>query len=138
METDPFDDIQSLYIDPADPALKPRQAAVGPRSKRQWEREFIRFPWTWFERLETKSGATYRLALFLVYEHWRHHGRTIRLTNVMAAEAKIGSKAKWRALVDLERLGLVRIERRTRQSPLVTVLLKLGAERKPHGTETTK
>ena len=122
VERDQFD-IDALRIDPADPAFVPRGAAK--TRKKKWERQFILFPWSWLDRLKaTGRGATWRLALFLVYESWRTGGRTIKLTNIMAAEVGVSPDAKGRALDDLEQAGLIEVERRPDRSPLVTLLVK--------------
>jgi hypothetical protein len=117
-------DIDALQIDPSDPAYVPRGDASKTR-KKKWERQYILFPWSWLDRLEAAGrGATWRLALFLVYEHWRNGGRTIKLTNIMAAEVGVSPGAKGRALDDLEQAGLIEVERRPDRSPLVTLLVK--------------
>ena len=66
--------------------------------------------------------ATFKLALLLLYEHWRSNGSWVRLTNALAATMDILPEAKRRALADLERRGLVSVERRSRKTPLVTIL----------------
>ena len=121
-DRDPFD-VEALRIDPADPTFVPRGATK--TRKKKWERQYILFPWSWLGRLKaTGRGATWRLALFLVYEYWRNGGRTIKLTNIMAAEVGVSPDAKGRALDDLEKAGLIEVERRPDRSPLVTLLVK--------------
>jgi hypothetical protein len=115
---DPFD-LDALRIRPADPHLRPR----GATRKRKWQRRFIQFPWSWMDRLEpVRRGATYRLALMLVYEHWRNGGRVVVLSNIAAEKAGISPRLKWRALAELERLGLVTVERRRPKSPRITLV----------------
>ena len=116
-------DIDAIRINPTDPTLVPR--VVQPkRGREKWERKFIIFPWPWLDRLKaTKSGATCRLALFLVYEHWRTGGRPIKLTNTMAAGVGVSPDAKGRALDELEQIGLVKVERQPRKSPRITLLV---------------
>jgi hypothetical protein len=100
---DPID-IEALRIDPTDPALVPRGA--GKTRKKKWERQYILFPWSWLDRLKTtRRGATWRLALLLLYQHWRTGGRKIKLTNIMAAEVGVSPDAKGRALEDLSKPG---------------------------------
>jgi hypothetical protein len=66
---DPFD-LNNLRADPADPSLRPKGTTT--RRKAGWQKQFIRFPWSWMDRLRaTNRSVTYRLALLLVYEHWR-------------------------------------------------------------------
>jgi hypothetical protein len=78
---------------------------------------------TWVDRLkEARRINTYRLALFLLHRHWKTNGNTIALSNVAIAEAGVSSREKWRALIELERPGLIVIERRRRKSPLIRVI----------------
>jgi DNA-binding transcriptional ArsR family regulator len=118
-------DIETLRIDPTDPAYVPRASGAAKTRKKKWERQYILFPWSWLDRLKTTGrGATWRLALFLVYEHWRTGGRTIKLTNIMAAEVGVSPDAKGRAIDDLEQAGLIEVERRPKRSPRISLLAK--------------
>jgi len=109
MERDPFDP-KNLRVDPSKPL---------PKRRKQWRRQFARVPWEWVERLRpARRVCTYRLALLLVYEHWRQGGRPIALSNVAA---EMPPRSKWRALAELESLGLIAIERRKRKAPLITL-----------------
>jgi hypothetical protein len=43
---------------------------------------FVKVPWIWIERLaRTHSAATYRVAMHLLYQHWKQRGQPIRLAN---------------------------------------------------------
>jgi hypothetical protein len=118
-DRDPFD-LDALRIDPRDPTL----ASAAKARKKKWRRRFIKFPWTWADRLKaTNRGSTYRVALHLVYEHWRSGSRAIELANMALAEVGVKRRAKWRALRELEQLGLIKVEARSRKSPLVTLLV---------------
>lgn len=125
-DDDPFDNIENLRIDLGDPNLKPKTAG---RSKpgKKWQRQFVRVPWLWIDRLKASNrGSTYRLALLLLYEHWRTGGRPVRLSNVMLAGDGVARRSKWRALRELEKLGLVKVERRPRKAPVVTLSVGPG------------
>jgi hypothetical protein len=41
--------------------------------------------WAWLDKLATTPSAvsTYRVAHYLLYEHWRHHGKPFSLPNGM-------------------------------------------------------
>ena len=107
-------DLERLRLDPADLQRKPK--------RKKWQRHYVRFPWEWAERMKSvRRGSSYRLALLLVYEHWRTGGRPIVLTNVALEREGLTRKSKWRALRELEQLGLVEVERRSRKSPRVTL-----------------
>jgi hypothetical protein len=129
-DRDPFD-LDALRIDPRDPNLRPKGAA----RKAKWTRRFIKFPWTWMDRLEPiERGKTYRLALLLVYEHWRGGGRVIVLSNSAVEKIGISRRSKWHALAELERIGLVVVERRSRKSPRITLLLTASAHKNDSAT----
>jgi hypothetical protein len=123
MGTTPKDsfDVAALRIDPADAKFVTK--AAGSR-KVKWQRKFIRVPWAWVDQLKaTKRASTYRLALIMIYEYWRTGGRPIKLSNAMLAGDGVTRKSKWRALRELEQLGLVKVERQPRKSPMVTLLI---------------
>jgi hypothetical protein len=115
---DPFD-LGALQIDPADPNLRPKGATRKARGRKQ----FVRVPWGWVDRLkDAHHVSTYRVALHLLYEHWRNGGRIIKLPN---SALDIERRRKWRGLRELEQFGLIVIERRRRKAPLITVLVDL-------------
>lgn len=61
--------------------------------------------------------------MHILFQHWKSSGKPAKLPNVGLAELGVGDgKTKWRALLELERLGLVEIDRRPKKSPVVTVL----------------
>jgi hypothetical protein len=114
----PFD-LEALQVSEELIAKQKKPAAQTGRPKK-WRREFVRMPWSWAERLQaTRRVSTYRLALLLLYEHWRTGGRTIPLSNVGLAGEGLDRRAKWRALADLEQIGLVEVRRRRRRAPEV-------------------
>ena len=111
---DPFD-LERLRVNPADLQHKAK--------RKKWRRQYVQFPWVWIERLQAaKRISTYRLALMLVYEGWRTGGRPVVLTNTLALAEGVSRRTKWNALIELEGLGLVRVERRTRKSPRLHLL----------------
>jgi hypothetical protein len=78
-------------------------------------KKFIMVPLWWADRLEGATGQTYQVALALLFEGWKAKGTPIKVGN-----DKAGSRqSKWRALAELERRGLVRVERRPNRVPLV-------------------
>jgi hypothetical protein len=75
-DSDPFD-LATLRVD----SERVRQ----PARPKKWQRHYVNVPWQWVERLRrAKRISTYRLALVLLYEHWRTGGRPIVLSNVFA------------------------------------------------------
>jgi len=109
-------DVAALRVDPA---KLPQKSA----KRKRWQRRFVRVPWEWAMRLlGTKhASSVYPLAHLLLYEHWHAGGRPIVLSNALAAEVGLSRSSKWRALKELEELGLVRVKHQARKAPRVTV-----------------
>ena len=103
---DPFDDLEKLRIPPD------QIRTVTPRKILKRRGHFIQVPFSWMEKLRGASGQTYALAMHLQYLHWKDNGKPIKLANGMLKIDGIDRFAKWRALPELERRGLVSIERR--------------------------
>jgi hypothetical protein len=101
-----------------DDQVQQRLASV-PRKIQKRRQHFVQVPWAWVERLVGAPGQTYRLALMLLYQHWKRKGEPVKLANGMLKIDGVSRASKWRALADLERRGLVTVERRPRRSPLV-------------------
>jgi len=119
MTQDIFDDLAALQINPA--AKVQAKAKGAPRKAPKWKKHFIRVPWSWVERLrDAHHVCTWKLAMYLLYEDWRNGGQAIVLSN--SAVEGVKRQRKWDGLCELEQLRLIRIERRPRKSPLVTVL----------------
>jgi hypothetical protein len=113
------------HVDPFDlkGLVLPRERlAVVPRKTQKRRQHFVKVPWIWIERLNKSPGNTYRVALYVLYEHWKHSGKAFLLPNGMLAADGVTRFSKWRALGELEKLGLIRIERRQRKSPILTVI----------------
>jgi hypothetical protein len=96
------------------------QEAPKPRTK--WRREFVRVPWEWAERLQAaKRVSSWRLAVLLLYEHWRTGGHDIALSNVLARDIGLSCRSKSRGLNELENLDLIEVRRRRRIAPRVAL-----------------
>jgi len=110
---DPFD-LERLRIDP--------EQAIRLTKPKKWRRHFVRVPWVWVERLQkAKRISTYRLALLLVYEHWRTGARPIVLSNVLTDAEGLSNRSKSRAIVELQSLGLIQVDRHKRRAPKVVL-----------------
>jgi hypothetical protein len=123
---DPPEDIKVHLMDAATRALLENARKVPRVSKkiRKRQQHWVRVPWLWIERLEgVRSGHTYRLALVLLYLHWKGNGEPIKLPNGMLSLDGISRQVKWCCLARLEQLGLVVVERRFRKSPIVKLNL---------------
>jgi len=122
---DDHDDItiEKLRVDPATiqqiiPDRKPDKS-----NRDGWQRVFTSVPRKWELRLlHAKRISTYRLALELLYLHWKENGKPIVVSSKIAKMVKISARSKWNALAELERLGLIRVDRMRRRSPRVVLL----------------
>jgi hypothetical protein len=128
--TDPFD-LDNLRLPPEKEVRRatPRklqERRVTPRKLQKRSEQFIMMPFSWFDRLKGASGQTYRVALSLLYLAWKAEGGPVKLANGMLAIDGVSPASKWRALADLENLGLVAVERRPGKSPLVRLVSERG------------
>jgi hypothetical protein len=118
IKSDPLD-VNNLRFQPGD-----EQWAAVPKKIRQRRQQFVQVPWAWVERLaQSQSANTYRVAVTLLYLHWKGNGDPIKLANGMLAIDGVSRYAKRRALIELERFELITIKRRQRKSPIVTLIL---------------
>jgi hypothetical protein len=120
MTDDPYADLKQHRLTPETLA----KLAGVPRKIRKRREHFVQFPWPWVERLaKARYIATYRVALHVLYRHWKAGGEPFTLSNSMVATEGVARGTKWRALRELEQLGLIAIERRKRKSPRITVII---------------
>jgi hypothetical protein len=116
---DPHADLKQHRLTPE----KLAQLAVVPRKIQRRRQQFVMVPWTWIEKLATaRYVATYRVALHVLYRHWKGQGEPFTLSNGAMLMEGVARGTKWRALRELERLGLIAIERRPRKSPRITMV----------------
>ena len=117
---DPYADLKRCRL--PDGMVVQERRAVTPKKIQRRRRHFISVPMAWFERLAGASGQTYRTALYLLYLHWRGRGEPIQLANGLLKIDGVSRYSKWRALDELERRGLITIERRPRRSPIIRLI----------------
>lgn len=111
-------DVEGMGIDP-----EQMQRGSGQKPGRNgWLRSFTQVPRTWEEKLlEAKRVSTFKLAHELLYMNWCGKGGPIAVTSHVASAAKLSARSKWRALRELEQLGLITIARGSRKAPRVTL-----------------
>jgi DNA-binding transcriptional ArsR family regulator len=107
---------------------------IEPSTNKPLRRRYLKgpIPWTWLETASRLPGKALALGMLL----WREAGMDgigpVTITNAKVATLGIDRSAKSRAVADLERAGLVRVERRPRRNPLVTLVattnLRAGGE----------
>jgi hypothetical protein len=100
--------------------LQPEQfRTITPRKIAKQRERFVQVPWVWVEKLSGAHGQVWHLAMHVLYLHWKGKGAPIKLANGMLEIDGISRWSKYRALKDLERRGLLTVERRPRRSPIV-------------------
>jgi hypothetical protein len=111
--------IRNLRVDPAQMQQALEQQARKSKRK-EWQRLYTVIPREWELRLlEAKRISTYRLAIELLYLHWHGKGKPITVSSKVAKAVKLSVRSKWRALAELEQLGLIETDRSRRRSPRV-------------------
>lgn len=78
-------------------------------------------PWRWLAAA-LLPGRCLHVGLVLWHLHWLQRRPKIRLNNATLLELGVDKHAKRRALKRLEEAGLIAIERRTGNYPLITLL----------------
>jgi hypothetical protein len=111
-------DLKSLELPPELVAKGKKASATKPKKRRQ---HFVRVPWMWMEKLIGCRGQTLRVAFVVLYLDWKAKGRPVKLANKLPQMVGVSRRAKWRALNDLESIGLISVERRAKKSPMVQV-----------------
>jgi hypothetical protein len=102
--------------------LPPGNWLVVPAKTKERRKHFVKVPWTWVEKLTAaRHIATHRVALYVLYRHWKAGGSPFTLSNMAVADVGVNRWRKWDALGELERLGLITIERRQRKTPRITI-----------------
>jgi hypothetical protein len=80
-------------------------------------------PIEWSRRLSAAQLATtFKVAHHLLFESFKNRRQTIQLANGALMMQGVTRWQKWRALKELETLGLVAIAHRERKSPEITLL----------------
>jgi hypothetical protein len=115
---------QNDTFDPANWQLDPAALPVPhvPAKIRKRRRQFVMVPMWWVEKLgeaPLATGSTHQVACYLWHLDWKNHGKPFKLPNGMLQYDGICRQSKWRALVDLERRGLITVGRRRRKSPII-------------------
>jgi hypothetical protein len=124
VDDDPHEDVKQHRLTPETLAFinAARRPSFDPEKIRRKRQKFVQVPWQWLERLDGASGKTYALALHLLWLNWRYNGGEIRLSN-KTSSGRLNRLTKYRALADLERRGLVSVQRRVRRTPVVRLNL---------------
>ena len=97
-ENDPYADLKQHRMTPEILAT----LAVVPRKIQKRRQHFVKVPWTWIERLaNARYTATYRVALHILYRHWKGGGKSFTLSNTAVAMEGVTRWRKWEALAGI-------------------------------------
>jgi hypothetical protein len=89
------------------------------------QKQWIKLPFRWRDRLrESASGKIWIVATAILHQSWKAHGRPIALANEILEFDGVDRQSKRRALAELERLGLIVVERRPRKSPVIRPIIE--------------
>jgi hypothetical protein len=122
-DTDDYNtpDLEDLVARPAQ-ALGEGDAKAKPKASRRSADPFDKFPRWWALRMKDASVGAFKIALLLLYLDWKSGGRPVVVSNAAAAARGVLSRyLKMTALLELETLGIIKVERRPRKSSLITV-----------------
>jgi len=113
LDDDPFDPARlRLNVPTVSPTLTAKSAKA--------KGEYALIPMSWFEAMRGTSVGAHRLAIYLLHRKFKHHSGTFRLPN--GKDLGISRFAKYRALRELEAIGLATVDKRTGKPPTVTLV----------------
>jgi hypothetical protein len=103
--------------DPLDDALPPKDRKPGQSEP------FVKMPLWWAEAASKAVGSPATLVLVeLLRVHWRTKSKTFPLPNARLRKQGVSRDVKRRVLHDLERAGLIAVDRPKSKSPVVTLV----------------
>jgi hypothetical protein len=107
--------MEVVSSDPDPPARKSRNKKEG----------FALVPLDWAADVAKAMGAPgYMVFTLLAYLAWKAKSSTFILSNDRLKQYGVSREVKCRALARLERAGVIRVERRGRHAPIVTLLIE--------------
>jgi hypothetical protein len=101
-----------------------RRVVARTRAKRKKVEPFVKVPLWWIAQA-TKATNTGRalVCIELLYAAWKAKRPTFPLPNGRLAKLGVSPDTKGRALHDLERAGLITVERPPRRTPMITLMV---------------
>src|SRR5262245_17643759 len=117
---DDADDLLAQFR--ADPAKIAGPGGTKFKVRKPTER-FVKVPLWWAEAAAKAIRYPGLLVLVeLLHIHWKTQSTTVSLPNGRLKSLGVSREVKRRVLRDLERAGLIRVERRPNRNPLVTLI----------------
>lgn len=94
-----------------------------PRYRKAPKPAYVRVPLWWMEQAAqaTRSPQAF-VCVWLLHLSWKAGSLTFPLPNGRLAEHGVDRQAKRRALGNLEKAGLITVNRRDRKTPIVTLV----------------
>ena len=112
--------IEVGYIDDQPPI----KARVEERRRRR-KGAFAMVPLQWAADMAKATQTPGALIwILLIYKAWKTKSTVFPLTNDLLRQYGVHRETKRRVLAKLEASGLIKVERRNRQAPIITLLLK--------------
>jgi hypothetical protein len=101
-----------------------RELEAAAPAKRKKAEPFVKVPMWWIEAASkaTRSPATL-VMIKLLRASWKARRSTFPLPNARLARRGVSRKVKHRVLRDLERAGLIVVDRPARKTPLISLVL---------------
>jgi hypothetical protein len=94
-----------------------------PPAKRRRTKAFTMMPLTEAASMfRAMSQSKAMVATVLCYQAWKAKGKPFRLANELLAKYGVHRQTKYRAIAELEAAGLIRVERRGKHAPMITLL----------------
>jgi hypothetical protein len=93
------------------------------KSEAKRQEEFAKVPLQWAAEL-AKGTGTRRAMVWIVLLHlaWKNGSMTFPFSNVMLTRLGVDRRMKYHMLEKLEEAGLIKVEHRPKQSPIVTLV----------------
>ena len=101
-----------------------RELEAAAPAKRKKAEPFVKVPLRWIAvaAKATRSPVTI-VCIELLHASWKAKNSTVPLPNGRLAKLGVSREIKRRCLRDLERAGLISVERPARKTPIVTLVL---------------
>jgi hypothetical protein len=97
--------------------------AMAPTKRKKKAEAFVKVPLWWAEAAANATDTPVLLVLMeLLRRHFKTHNLTFPLPNGRLQKLGVSRDVKRRVLHNLERAGLITVERRPNKSPIVTLV----------------
>jgi DNA-binding transcriptional ArsR family regulator len=105
-----------------EPGSLPATMGLKPRIRTPRDQRYVRANLEWVQRAAQLPGMSLAVGLALWFKVGVSRNETVLLTSAFLHEFGVTPSAKSRALKCLEQAGLIKVDRRPRKNPLVTLI----------------